>query len=160
MPTKKVAMLDLDWLGRPLLILTIASEETRVCAPWSTTRSRSRAPSADTTHEAGRHFFRVYGVLTRRLIFSPEEFSRLPVRRSSSEKEARERGGHRRRVRSQDVREGAGNRKRKSQEETEVTGGGGCSMRGRKYQEEQVTRDQRSGEEEETFGGQWRRRSQ
>lgn len=44
----------------------------------------------ETTHEAGRHFFRVYGVLTRRFIFSPEAL-RLPfsVRETSSEEERR-----------------------------------------------------------------------
>lgn len=84
MPTRKTAMLDLDLLGRPLLPLTGAPEETEVWPPWFNSRPRSRAASAETTHEAGRHFFRVYGVLTRRLIFSPEEL-RLPVKGSSSE---------------------------------------------------------------------------
>lgn len=88
MPTKKTAMLDLDWLGRPLLALTGEPGETGVWPLWSNSKSRSWAASAETTHEAGRHFFKVYGVLTRRLIFSPDEL-RLQVKGSSSEEEVR-----------------------------------------------------------------------
>lgn len=61
-------MLDLDWF-------MLAPEEDWIRPPNS--KSRSRAESAETTHEDGRHFFRVYGVFTRRLIFSPVAL-RLP----------------------------------------------------------------------------------
>lgn len=53
---------------------------------WLNSKSGSKAVSVETTHEAGRHFFRVYGVLTRRFIFSPEVV-RLPLSVTESVKE-------------------------------------------------------------------------
>lgn len=93
-PTKKTAMLDLDWfnLGMPTLPALQRPDENWFWLLWlllaSNSKSGSRAVSVDTTQEAGRHFFRVYGVLTRRLIFSPEAL-RLPLsttKASSEEK--------------------------------------------------------------------------
>lgn len=53
-------------------------------------KSGSRAVFVETTHEAGRHFFSVYGVLTRHLIFSPEAlWLLLSVRETSSEEQRR-----------------------------------------------------------------------
>lgn len=58
-------MLDLDWLnvGKPVVLALIDPKES-----WT----GSTGWSVGTINEAGRHFFRVYGVLTRRLIFSPQ----------------------------------------------------------------------------------------
>lgn len=90
-PTKKTAMLDLDWfnLGMPTLpALQTPDENWFWLLLASNSKSGSRAVSVETTQEAGRHFFRVYGVLTRRLIFSPEAL-RLPLsttKASSEEK--------------------------------------------------------------------------
>lgn len=94
-PTKNTAMLDLDWL-----ILGMFPPLWSPVEKWAwllllplllKSKSGSRAVSVVTTHEAGRHFFRVYGVLTRRFIFSPEAL-RLPlsIRERSSEKDRRE----------------------------------------------------------------------
>lgn len=89
-------MLDFDWLilGMAKLPALWGPEEKWV---WLlllplvlNSKSGSRAVSVETTHEAGRHFFRVYGVLTRRFIFSPEALRQvLFVRETSSEEERR-----------------------------------------------------------------------
>lgn len=97
-PTRNTAMLDLDWLilGTPAPPALSGPDDTWTW-PLPNSNSRSRSLSEETTQEAGRHFFRVYGVFTRRLIFSPVAL-RLPwsiTETSSEEKRAgnKETGG-------------------------------------------------------------------
>lgn len=52
-------------------------------------KSGSTALSVEIAHEAGRHFFRVYGVLTRRFIFSPEVLRLLLSVKSTEKKRKR-----------------------------------------------------------------------
>ncbi len=99
-PTKNTAMLDFDWLilGMPVFPTLWGPKVKWV---WLllmplllNSKSGSRAVSVETTHEAGRHFFRVYGVLTRRFIFSPEAL-RLPFSVwETSSKERRRKKNH------------------------------------------------------------------